>query len=115
MPIFISLALVNANMAHGGPTAGWTGGLDPATIGNVLARVGLAVLALTVPVVAGAGAGLFAAVGSPTVGVARAVAAMDGPLLDGFGLPWLFHVAALSGLCGCWLLGAGLLLTGLFD
>ena len=96
-------------------TAHTTGRFDPAFVGAVLTRVGLALLALTVPVVVGVFAGLLLTVGSPAAGVAHALQAMDGPLLGGFGPGWLFHVSTLTLLCGCWLLGAGLLLSGLFD
>ncbi len=102
-------------MAHSGSTVRQAGRLDPAFVGVVLTRLGAYILALTLPVVAGAFAGLFLTAGSPAVGVAHALAAMDGPLLGGFGLAWLFHVATLAGLCGCWVLGAGLLLSGLYD
>jgi len=102
-------------MAHSDSTARSTGRLDPAVVGGVLARLGVVVLALAVPVAAAALAGLLATTDPPAAGVAVALGAMDGPLLGGTGLPWLFHVAALAGLCGCWFLGAGLLLEGLFD
>jgi len=98
-------------MKHGRAAVLTAGHVDPAVAGAVLTRLGLAVVALTLPAAAGAFAGLLANTGSP----AAAVAAMNGPLLGGGGLPWLFHVAALVLLCGCWLLGAGLLLDGLFD
>ncbi|MDS0259492.1 hypothetical protein NDI56_08810 [Haloarcula sp. S1CR25-12] len=102
-------------MAHRGSTVRATGRLDPATVGTVLTRVGLALIAVTVPLVAGAAAGLVTEAGSPAVAVAVTTHAMDGPLFAGFGLRWLFHVATLALLSGCWLLGAGLVLDGLFD
>ncbi|MDS0283555.1 hypothetical protein [Haloarcula onubensis] len=101
-------------MAHGGSAARPTGRLDPALVGTVLLRLGLGIVALTVPVAAGALAGLLATAASPAGGVALAMRAMDAPLLGGVGLAWLVHVATLTALCGCWLLGAGLLLAGLY-
>ena len=102
-------------MAHSGSTVRPAGRLDPATVGAALTWLGLGVVALTVPVVAGAFVGLLVTAGSPAVGMALAMGALDGPLLGGSGLPRLFHAATFAGLCGCWLLGAGLLLEGLFD
>jgi|GEM_PF-2494902 len=102
-------------MAHSGSTARPTGRLDPSRVGGTLTWLGLGVIALTLPVATGALAGLLTSAGSPAAGVAVALGAMDGPLLGATGLPWLFHVATLTGLCGCWLLGAGLLLSGLYD
>lgn len=102
-------------MAYSGSTARPAGRPDPALVGVVLTWLGLWTLALALPVVVGALAGLFATAGSLAAGVALALRAMAGPILGGFGPLWLFHVATLALLCGCWLLGAGLLLEGLFD
>ncbi|MBX0287411.1 hypothetical protein [Haloarcula salinisoli] len=102
-------------MAHSGSTTRQAGRLDPAFVGLVLTRLGAGIIALTLPVATGAFAGVLLTAGSPAVGVALALQAMDGSLLGGFGLAWLFHVATLAGLCGCWVLGAGLLLSGLYD
>ena len=102
-------------MAHRGFAVRPDDRSGPAFVGAVLVRLGLAALALTLPAVAGTFAGLVATAGSPAAGAALALGAMDGPLLGGAGLRWLFHVSTFAGLCGCWLLGAGLLLDGLFD
>ena len=102
-------------MAHSETTERDTGRFDPALVGAVLTRLGLATLALAVPVAAGAFVGVVGTAGSPAAGVALALRAMEGPLLGDGGVAWLFHVATLVALCGCWLLGAGLLLEGLFD
>ena len=107
--------MVLSNMSHTSPIAYSTDRIDAAAVGTALTRLGLSVLALTVPVVAGAFAGLLATAGSPEAGMALALRALDGPLFSGVGLAWLFHVATLVGLCGCWLFGAGLLLEGLSD
>ena len=102
-------------MAHSGPTTPFAGRLDPAFAGAVLTRLGLAVVGLALPVAAATFAGLLATASSPAAGTTLALRAIDGPLLGGFGLARLFHLAILGGLCGCWLLGAGLLLSGLYD
>jgi len=102
-------------MAHGGSATRSPGRFDPAVLGSVLTRLGLGLLVLALPVGAGAGLGLLGEAGSLAVGVRVALAALEGPLLGSSGLPWLFHVAVLALLSGCWLLGAGLVLDGLFD
>jgi hypothetical protein len=102
-------------MSHSNSTALAIGPPDPATVGTVLTRLGLGLVAVTVPLVAGAGAGLLANAGSLAVAMAIVVRAMETPLVGGSGLPWLFRLATLTLLSGCWILGAGLVADGLSD
>ena len=85
------------------------------TVGRVLTRLGLAVVAAAIPPTVGAGAGIAVTTGSAVEAVTITLRAMQEPLVGGSGLPWLLHASTLALWCGCWLLGAGLLLGGLFD
>jgi len=93
---------------YGGPA-------DPVTAAALAERVGLALVAVTLPVALAAFAGLAAESASLSVATTTAAAAMDGPVLTGRGLSMLFHAGALGTLLGCWVLGLGLLLDGLYD
>ncbi len=85
------------------------------TIGRVTTRLGAGVLLAAAPLAAGTLLAIL--LGSPTLdaGLRTALAAATGPLGAGGGLPWLFHAAVLGLLAGCWLLGFGLVLSGLSD
>lgn len=54
---------------------------------------------------------------APTLaaGLETAVSATTGPLGPPGGVPWLLHVGVLGLLGGSWLVGLGLVLTGVFD
>jgi len=84
-----------------------------ADLSTLLTWLGLVVVTLTGPLLAGTAAGLVTAAGSPAAALQVAGRAVAGPLLAGAGLPWAFHVAVLVFACGCWVLGAGLVLDGL--
>jgi len=102
-------------MAHSGPTVRPADGPGPAALGRALIRLGAVVVAVTIPPVVGAGTGIAVTADTPAQAAAIMLRAMNGPLVGARGLPWLFHLATLALLCGCWLLGAGLVLDGLFD
>ena len=78
-------------------------------VGRPARRLGLAVVAATLPVVVGVAAGLVADAGS----LAAVVAALTGSLGAQSGSMWLLHAATLGLAGGGWLLGAGLLVEGL--
>ncbi|GGN97885.1 MULTISPECIES: hypothetical protein [Haloarcula] len=88
---------------------------DPTVVGRRATRAGLALAAATLPLVVGTVAGMLVDAPTLTAGVDAVLAAAGTPLVGGYGRAWLFHVGALGLLAGCWLLGAGLLLDGLFD
>ncbi|WP_254271902.1 hypothetical protein [Haloarcula marina] len=89
--------------------------LDPAVVGRRATRVGLALVAAALPLVVGTLAGIAA--DAPTVEAAftAALGVMDAPVFGQHGTQLLFHVGTLGLLAGCWVLGVGLLLDGLFD
>ncbi|MBV0901662.1 hypothetical protein [Haloarcula salina] len=88
---------------------------DPVTAAALAERVGLALVAVTLPLALVAFTGLAMQAASPSAALTTAAAAMQGPVLAGRGLTVLFHAGALGTLLGCWLLGLGLLLDGLYD
>ncbi|WP_236035531.1 hypothetical protein [Haloarcula rubra] len=88
---------------------------DPAVVGRRATRAGLVLAAATLPLVVGTGTGLVVDAPTLAAGVDAVLAAANAPLVGGYGRAWLFHVSALGLLAGCWLLGAGLLLDGVFD
>lgn len=86
-----------------------------ATAGRLLTRAGT-VLALTAAPLAFVTFILVLA-NAPTItaGIDSAATAANGPIATGGGVDWLFHVGVLGVLAGCWLLGAGLVCSGLAD
>jgi len=92
-----------------------TGYHDPSDVGALATRAGLALIAMTAPVVVGAAIGVLADASTVEAAVTLVLDAMDTPLVGPGSLSWLLHVSLLGFLGGCWLLGAGLLLEGLFD
>lgn len=86
-----------------------------ATIGRFTTRAGT-ILTLTAAPLALA-TFLSILLGTPTlaVGLDAAMSAATGPLVASGGVEWLLHVGVLGLLAGCWLLGAGLVLSGLTD
>jgi len=100
-------------MAQRQPAATYSGPLDPAAVAALAERVGLALVAVTLPVAVGAFAGMVLTAGSLPAAAGAATAAMNGPLTTGRGLSWLFYVGTLGTALGCWVLGLGLLLDGL--
>jgi len=86
-----------------------------ATAGRLLTRAGV-VLALTAaPLALVTFLLVLADAPSVSTGLDSAIAATGGPLATGGGVGWLLHVAVLGVLAGTWLLGAGLVVTGLAD
>lgn len=86
-----------------------------AAAGRVLTRSGAAVALTATPL---ALVTLLLVLGdAPSVeaGLDSALAATSGPLATGGGVGWLLHVAVLGVLVGTWLLGAGLVVSGLAD
>ncbi|MDS0220773.1 hypothetical protein NDI54_05325 [Haloarcula sp. S1AR25-5A] len=100
-------------MAQQQPTETYDGPLDIAAVATLAERVGLALVALALPVAVGAFAGMALDAGSLVAAGDAAAAAMSGPLTAGQGLSWLFYVSALGTVLGCWVLGLGLVLDGL--
>lgn len=89
----------------------------PATVGQVLSRAGAGLAVAAAPLAFATL--LLMLADAPTVGagIDAAVTATSGPLgsAGGRGIAWLLHVAVLGVLAGCWLLGAGLVVSGLAD
>lgn len=92
-----------------------TGRIPLSAVGRVATRVGVGLLVAAAPL---ALATVLAVVlVAPTLGdgLEAVLAAASGPLGTGGGLPWLLHVGVVGVLAGCWILGAGLLLSGVAD
>ncbi|WP_423999676.1 hypothetical protein ACOZ4I_11590 [Haloarcula salina] len=102
-------------MAQRQSTRRYGGPADPITLATLAERAGLALVAVTLPLALAGFAGLALQAASLSAAAASAASAMHGPLLTGRGLSVLFHAGALGTLLGCWLLGLGLLLDGLYD
>jgi hypothetical protein len=100
-------------MSQRRPVASYGGPFDPAAVATLAERVGLALIAVTLPVAVGAFAGMVLAAGSLPAATEAAAAAMSGRLTAEQGLSWLFYVSALGTALGSWVLGLGLLLDGL--
>ncbi|MFU1780424.1 hypothetical protein ACM16X_03470 [Haloarcula japonica] len=100
-------------MAQRRPVPTYHGPLDPAAIAVLAERVGLALIAVALPVAVGAFVGLALTAGSLPAATEAAAAALSGPLTTARGLSWLFYVSTLGTALGCWILGLGLLLDGL--
>ena len=100
-------------MSHRQPVPTFGGPLDSAAVTALAERVGLALIAVTLPVAIGAFAGMVLTAGSLPAAIDAAAAAMSGPLTRGQGLSWLFYASTLGTALGCWVLGLGLLLDGL--
>lgn len=89
-------------------------GSSLADIGRRVAAVGVALVSVSAPVVLLAGVLLFS--GAATAAVVDGAAALlsaDAAALGGLEL--VFHLASLVVLAGTWILGAGLLVEGLFE
>jgi hypothetical protein len=92
-------------------TAPQSGPVNLARVGAAATRAGLFAVAVTVPIAVGTAVGLAADAGN----LGSVLAATGGPVLRGAGQTYLFRVAATGLLGGGWLVGAGLVLDGLFD
>lgn len=92
-----------------------TGGASLSTVGRLTTRVGMLITVTAAPLALLAF--LVILVGAPTLGsgLEVAMAAASGPLSTGGGIEWLFHVGVLGVLAGSWILGVGLILSGLSD
>lgn len=75
-------------------------------VGPIVAAASLIVLVSALPFLAAPST-------AGTASILVSVMSANASVLSGAAL--LFHVAALTALAGCWLLGLGLLLGGLFD
>ena len=102
-------------MAHSGSDADAfvTHGARPGSVARASRRLGLAMLGAAGPAVLTA---LLVAL--TREGTAAPVAwvrqAMATPLLGGGGVSWAFHVAAVTGLAGLWIIGFALVVEGYF-
>ena len=101
-------------MAHSGPDARARGpdGWHPERVARASRSLGLALLgaagpALLVPF-------LVAVTRDGVAPVAWVQRAMATPLLAGGGAAWAFHIAALTGLVGVWVVGFGLVVEGYY-
>ncbi|WP_367176542.1 hypothetical protein [Haloarcula rubripromontorii] len=100
-------------MAQRQPVPTYDGPLEPAAVAALAKRVGLALVAVALPVAVGAFAGTALTAGSLSAATDATAGAMSGPLTAAQGLSWLFYISALGTALGCWVLGLGLLLDGL--
>ncbi|EMA20632.1 hypothetical protein [Haloarcula marismortui] len=100
-------------MSQRRPVPTYVGPLDPTAVATLAKRVGLALVAATLPVAVGTFAGMVLMAGSLPAATDAAAAAMSGLLTTEQGLSWLFYVSTLGTALGCWILGLGLLLDGL--
>jgi hypothetical protein len=91
------------------------GALDPGAVGRATTRVGVALVAVSVPLLVWTAAGLLADVSTPSAALATLAAASSGPVVAVSDTASIFRVGLYVLLAGCWLLGAGLVLDGLFD
>ncbi|QLH83238.1 hypothetical protein [Halosimplex pelagicum] len=102
-------------MAHSGSDADAfvTHGTRPRSVARASRRLGLALLGAAGPAVVTA---FLVAVTRPgTAGpLAWVGEAMATPLVGGSGLTWAFHVAAVTGLAGVWIVGFALVVEGYF-
>ncbi|QPV63174.1 hypothetical protein I7X12_00635 [Halosimplex litoreum] len=102
-------------MAHSGSDADAfvTHGRRPHSVARASRRLGLALLGAAGPAVVTA---LLVAVTRPGTGgpLAWVGEAMATPLVGGAGLAWAFHVAAVTGLAGLWIVGFALVVEGYF-
>jgi hypothetical protein len=102
-------------MAHSGSDADAfvTHGRRPRSVARASRRLGLALLGAAGPAVVTA---LLVAVTRPGTGgpLAWVGEAMATPLIGGAGLAWAFHVAAVTGLAGLWVVGFALVVEGYF-
>ena len=81
-------------------------------IGRHVAVTGAVVCALALPVALAAAAALFGVDPAAAEGAVALLSAETGALS---GLELAFHLAAVCALAGAWLLGAGLVIEGLFE
>jgi hypothetical protein len=100
-------------MAQRQPVPTYRRPLDPAAVAALAKRVGLAVVAVALPVAVGTFVGMVLITGSLSAASDAATAAMSGPLTTEQGLSLLFYVSTLGTALGCWGLGLGLLVDGL--
>lgn len=102
-------------MAQRQPTHGQPRPASPAHVGAVAQRAGRWVVVATLPLVVGTFAGLLTGAGTPLAGLELATAAMNASPTLATTLPALFQLGTLGLLAGCWAVGFGLLVDGLFD
>lgn len=88
---------------------------DVAALGSAAVAVGLVAVLVTLPVVVGVGAGFLSEAETAQGALSLATTALEEPLLGGYSTAWLFHAAVIGLLGGTWILGAGLVLDGLFE
>ncbi|SFR93614.1 hypothetical protein SAMN05216559_1334 [Halomicrobium zhouii] len=86
-----------------------------ATAGRVLTRAGTVVALTAAPLALVTFLLVLGDAPTMDAGLDSAVAATTGPLAMGGGLGWLLHVAVLGVLAGTWVVGAGLVVSGLAD
>jgi len=102
-------------MSQRRPTVGRAVASDISTLGSAAVWLGLVVtLAMTALAVA-AGAELLAEAATVEGALSLALVALDEPLVGTYNTARLFHVGVVGLLVGTWVLGAGLVLEGLFD
>lgn len=102
-------------MAHSGSDADAfvTTGARPRQVVRASRRLGLALLGAAGPAVLTAF--LVALTREGTAGpIAWVQDAMATPLVGGSGITWAFHVAAVTGLAGIWIVGFALVVEGYF-
>jgi len=88
---------------------------DISTLGSAAVSLGAVAVVATLPVVIGVGAAFLSGAATVDSALALALSALDEPLVGAYSTAWLFHVAVAGLLGGTWVLGAGLVLEGLFE
>jgi len=88
--------------------------VDPDAVGRVATQVGVVLVVSSMPLLAWAATGLLADVSTLSAALSVLASASNGPLTVGAGHASLFRAGLYGLLSGCWLLGAGLVIDGLF-
>jgi hypothetical protein len=89
--------------------------LSLGTVGRLATRAGTVLVLLAAPLALATFLAVLAGAPNPVAGLDTALAATSGPLGAAGGVEWLLHLGVLGLLAGSWILGAGLVLTGLTD
>lgn len=86
-----------------------------ASVGRLATRAGVVAIVTAAPLSLATSLAILANASTLTAGIDAVVEASSGPLAAGTGVEWLLHVGVFGLLVGCWLLGAGLVLSELAD
>lgn len=89
--------------------------VPPATVGRLATRAGTILTLTAAPLAVVTFFSILLDASTVGAGVDAAAAATSGPLAVSGGMGWALHIAVLGLLAGSWILGAGLVLSGLVD